>query len=390
MIEDNTPANSETNTANGIWADFMNWLSIRTGLGVCWLQCIGLIIGSLIAFLVSEKLHQTTWDSAALLFRIATVLAAVGAVVVLLPSVGRRIVVSLVILFHFGGILTAVTAVTPSPWLSTQIWTTVYRPYLYFLWLNNAYHFYSPEPGPANLMWFCIEYEPDPDGQKYFRWVLVPDLDQDGHPSNPDGSRIWSGTEYTRRLSLAEYTGTGSIVRADFYELLPKRIFAGQREGIPPLSPYDMSYDRQYREPADLAKRWVQSYVRHVAHTYRHERKPEKPVIGVKLYRVIHQYVDPARFQAGLDPNDRKLYWPFYYGDFDKDGNMKKECEERDVDMNTGQYRIDRPDPFLYWLIPIDYVARHAQGGDFEKADSNLQRGEPGREKTDNGTEEKQ
>src|SRR5260370_33495525 len=81
MIEDNTPANSETNAANGIWADFMNWLSIRTGLGVRWLQCIGLIIGSLIAFLVSEKLHQTTWDSAALLFRIATGLAAVSAVV---------------------------------------------------------------------------------------------------------------------------------------------------------------------------------------------------------------------------------------------------------------------------------------------------------------------
>src|SRR5438105_2158625 len=136
MIEDNTPANSEPDAANGIWADFMNWLSIRTGLGVCWLQCIGLIIGSLIAFLVSKKLHQTTWDSAALLFRIATVLAAVSAVVVLLPSVGRRIVVSLVILFHFGGILTAVTAVPPSPWLSTQIWNTVYRPYLYFMWLN--------------------------------------------------------------------------------------------------------------------------------------------------------------------------------------------------------------------------------------------------------------
>src|SRR6266571_1433797 len=127
MIENNTPANSETDAENGIWADLMNWLSARTGLGVCWLQCTGLILGSLIAFLVSEKLHQTTWDSAALLFRIATVLTAIGAVVVLLPSVGRRIVVSLVILFHFGGILTAVTSVTPSPWLSTQIWNTVYR-----------------------------------------------------------------------------------------------------------------------------------------------------------------------------------------------------------------------------------------------------------------------
>src|SRR5262249_51727018 len=31
---------------------------------------------------------------------------------------------------------------SPSPWLSTQIWTRIYRPYLEFLYLNNAYHFY--------------------------------------------------------------------------------------------------------------------------------------------------------------------------------------------------------------------------------------------------------
>ena len=373
MIEDNAPANSETDTANVIWADFMNWLSIRTGLGVRWLQCIGLIIGSLVAFLVSERLHQTTWDSAALLFRIATVLAAIGAVVVLLPSVGRRIVVSLVILFHFGGILTAVTSVTPSPWLSIQIWTTVYRPYLYFLWLNNAYHFYSPEPGPANLMWFCIEYEPDPDGTKYFRWVMVPDLDKDGHPVNPDKSRVWSGTEYTRRLSLGEYTGTGGLVRVDFYELLMKREMAGRREGIPLRSPYDISYDKQYREPADVAKRWVQSYVRHVANTYPHESKPEKPVIAVKFYRIIHQFVLPGELEEGRNPNDEMQYWPFYYGKFDKDGNMKKECEERYVDMNTGEYRIERHDPFLYWLIPMDSLVRHAHGPGFEKSVSNIE-----------------
>src|SRR5438128_1842535 len=186
MIEDNIGITSETGTSNGIWVDFVNRLSVRTGLAVHWLQFIGLVIGALAAFLASEAFHRIPWDSAALLFRIATVLAAVGAVVVLLPSVGRRIVISLVILFHFGGIITAVTSVNPSPWVITQLWTSVYRPYLYFMWLNNAYHFYSPEPGPANLMWFCIEYEPDPDGTKNFRWVLVPDLDGDGHPVNPD------------------------------------------------------------------------------------------------------------------------------------------------------------------------------------------------------------
>jgi len=389
MIESNIETNSDRDTSDGIWANFMNWLSDRTGLGIQWLQFIGLLIGALAAFLISERLHQTTWDSAALLFRIGTVVSAVGAVIVLLPAVGRRIVISLVILFHFGGILTAVTAVNPSPWLSTQIWTTVYRPYLYFLWLNNAYHFYSPEPGPANLMWFCIEYEPDPDGRKNFRWILIPDLEK-GHPVNPDGSRIWSGTEYTRRLSLAEYTGTGSVIPPDLYDRLARRLIAGQNQDIPLFSPYELPYEKQYREPQDIAKRWVQTYVRHVAHTYKHENKNkrDRAVKSVKFYRVIHQYVDPGKFDAGLDPKDSKLYWPFYYGEFDSDGNMKKECEERFVDLDTGRYRVERHDPFLYWLIPIDYVARHAQGGDFDKADSNLLG--PGQEKSDKGMEEKQ
>jgi hypothetical protein len=353
------------------------------------MQFIGLLIGSLACFLASEAFHKIPWDSAALLFRVSTVVAAVGAIVVLLPSVGRRIVISLFILFHFGGILTAVTAVTPYPWLSMQIWTTVYRPYLYFLWLNNAYHFYSPEPGPANLMWFCIEYEPDPDGIKNFRWVLVPDLDK-GDPINPDGSRIWSKTEYTRRLSLGEYTGSGSAIGGELYELLFRRLAAAQREGIPPLSPYDVPYEKQYREPSAVGKRWVQTYVRHVAHTYKHPNKPDRPVVGVKFYRVIHQFIDPGKYNAGLDPNARELYWPYYYGEFDADGNMKERCEERFIDLDTGQYRVERHDPFLYWLIPIDYVARHAQGGDFEKADSNLQRSEPGQESNDKGKEEKQ
>jgi hypothetical protein len=383
MIENNIEITSETGTSNGIWADFTNRLSVRTGLAVHWLQFIGLVIGALAGFLASEAFHRIPWDSAALLFRIATVLAAVAAVVVLLPSAGRRIVISLVILFHFGGIITAVTSVNPSPWVVQQIWTSVYRPYLYFLWLNNAYHFYSPEPGPANLMWFCIEYEPDPDGTKNFRWVLVPDLGGDGHPVNPDKSPVWTGTEYTRRLSLAEYTGTGGVIPADFYELLTRRVMAGQRDGIPPFSPYEVSFDKQYREPLDLAKRWVHSYVRHVAHTYKHENKPDRAVIGVKFYRVIHQYILPAELVAGRDPNEKRQYWPFYYGDFDKDGNMKKECEERSIDMDTGQYRIERHDPFLYWLIPFDNVARHAQGGDLEKADSNLMRVQPGEEKDD-------
>jgi hypothetical protein len=353
---------------DGIWTDFMKRLSARMGLSIVWLQFFGLLAASALAFLASEGLRQ--WQGA-FLFRITMVLAAVGAVVVLLPSVGRRIVISLVILFHFGGILTAVTCVNPSPWLSLQIWTHIYRPYLYFMWLNNAYHFYSPEPGPANLMWFCVEYEPDPDGTKNFRWVLVPDLDGNAEAHNPDGSRIWSGTEYTRRLSLAEYSGTGAVIPPNLLGLFQARLYVGQKDGIPLRDLNELWIDRQYREPNAPSKRWIQTYVRHVAHTFKHQSKPDRKVEGVKFYRVIHQYLLPGQLNDGVDPTNEWTYLAFYCGEFDKDGNMKESSATMGID-GTGRFQANRRDPYLYWLIPLRYIVRHAQGAEFEKADSNI------------------
>lgn len=375
MIDDNLAPKVGNKELTGIWAVFIHRLSTRSGLSVHWLQFLMLLIGSSAAFLASEWLHGISWNSAALLFRVATVVGAVGAVVVLLPSVSRRIVVSLVILFHFGGILTAVTSVPPSPWLSMQIWTTVYRPYLYFMWLNNAYHFYSPQPGPATIMWFCIEYEPDPDGTRNFRWVLVPDLDEDGRPVNPDGSLVFSGTEYTRRLSLAEYTGNAGVTPWYYYHLLERRLAAAQRDGIRPEDPKKVPYDQQYREPDPRSKRWIQTYVRHVAATYKYEDKVRQnlPVKTVKFYRVVHQILQPGQVTQGLNPNDPSLYWPYYHGEFDKDGNFTESCAKISINYD-GYFEMVPRDPYLYWLIPFDFVALHAQGRDFEKSHSNLPR----------------
>jgi hypothetical protein len=243
---------------------------------------------------------------------------------------------------------------------------------LYFLWLNNAYHFYSPEPGAANLMWFCIEYEPDPDGTKNFRWILFPDLDEDGRPIKPDGSLVFSGTEYTRYLSLGEYTGNSSLpIPWNLYQLLDQRLQAGREKGIPPDDPRKVAYEQQYREPDSRSKRWIQTYVRHVARTYKHENKPDRQVVSVKFYRVLHQILVPAQVNAGMDPNDRSLYLPFYCGKFDKDGNFTDDCVAISID-ELGRFHAERRDPFLFWLIPIDFVARHALGGDLEKSDVKL------------------
>src|SRR5262249_54099959 len=135
-----------------------------------------LATGSGLVLLCREALNEE-WDSLQMALGVFSAVAMVGALVVLLPRVGRRIVASLLLLFHFSGMLTASTAVAPpnapAPWLSMTLWCKVYRPYLQFAYLNNAYHFYSPEPGPPMLVWFRVEFE----GNAKAEWLKLTNRD---------------------------------------------------------------------------------------------------------------------------------------------------------------------------------------------------------------------
>jgi hypothetical protein len=242
-----------------------------------------------------------------------------AALLFLLPPTIRRAVVSLLIILHFGGILTAVMTVPPTPWLANVLWTRFYRPYLEFMYLNNAYHFYAPEPGPATLAWFYIKYE---DGS--VRWLETPR--RDAHAFT---------LQYQRRLSLGE----------SINQLLPppsvldpearhRRLTAGRLDGIPlhPALPETF----QYREPTPYSKRMLQTYARHVARTVLHPSDRSRRVTGVKIYRVVHRILNPLEVGRGADPAEDSLYLAYYQGEFDADGRLK-----------------DPSDPYLYWLIPI-------------------------------------
>ena len=47
------------------------------------------------------------------------------------------------------GLANAITSPPATPWLTTQTWVRLFRPHLEFCYVNNAYQFYSPQPGPA-------------------------------------------------------------------------------------------------------------------------------------------------------------------------------------------------------------------------------------------------
>jgi hypothetical protein len=300
---------------------------------------------ALLAYLGMDK----DWDSGQMFLGALVAVALGGSALVVLPSLIRRAVLSLLLVVHFGGMLTAVTAVDPprsqAPWVSMQLWARLYRPYLGFMYLANAYHFYSPDPGPPTLVWFHVRYADDS-----YRWVKIPTREE---------SPV--GMHYQRMLALTESTNSplpgaptqemlnmlrdqGQVIERDSWEEILHRRQLGAT--IPLFGPDpiqivpDLPMDVQYREPQDLAKVLIASYARHVALTYPHpEGKPSVNVTSVKVYRVTHNIISPAELGKGLSPLELHRYWPYFQGEFDPSGKL-----------------LNPRDPFLYWYLPIAYV----------------------------------
>src|SRR5262249_5157302 len=99
------------------------------------------------------------WDSFRMLVGVIAVIAAPGAVLAALPRKLALGLISLSFLFHYSSIFTATISPPTTPWAAIQMNARVFQPYMQFGYLGNAYHFYSPEPGPASHLFFLIYYE---------------------------------------------------------------------------------------------------------------------------------------------------------------------------------------------------------------------------------------
>jgi hypothetical protein len=335
-------------------------------------ESAGVLAGAAVLAMLCKMNMDPSWDSADVFLFAFIVIALTGSFIVLLPRTGRRIAAVAFVLFHFCGILTAVASVAPRndppPWLPTLIYCKFYRYYLFFTHFTNAYHFYSPDPGPPTLVWFHIEYA---DGSA--RWKKIP---------NRDESPI--GLHHQRMLAAAESTmnpPTQPILTQDLvkefeqktkykYELFPgiphpsgEEIFNRRRigaetykfvdpndkdkEGRPRPAPLYMIFEEsppisnvwisQYAEPTDFSKRLLASYARHVAHT---DPEPAK-VKAVRVYRLVHKMITPRELYEGKDPLEPTLFLSFYMGKYDPNGKI-----------------LDPEDPFLFWHVPIVRVSK--------------------------------
>lgn len=258
----------------------------------------------------------------------------------------RRRAVSALILFHFGGIITATLAIPPNPWLFSQIWMRIYRPYLEFMYLNNAYHFYSPEPGPACYLWFRLYFK-DAEGKDQAEWYKIPRLDENGRHHHGVAliyQRTISLTENTQlpaqiALDSPEYQARLAARLKHTPEAVEKEGIIGQRqvrlEDTVPMY-QGVPHAQQLKAPTPDTKKLVSSYVRHVAYKA-DELYPDWKLQKMRVYRVIHAI--PSRYlylEERMNPNDPGFYYPYYFGEYDLDGHL-----------------LDAKDPFLYWLLPI-------------------------------------
>lgn len=307
-------------------------------------------LGAAAALLGSFGL-PASWDSFPPLFRAAAGVGVAGMVVCVASNGWRVAIASAAVLFHFSGIFAATTSPPPQPWIVEQAWVRVYQPYLNFVYLRNAYHFYSPNPGPASLLVFLVKTETGVDPQtrqKQYKtqWVIM--------PKRPDDIRDPLGLSYYRRLSLTEHTargGSGLAFPTDRFEkeeVLWRRTL---KAGAIPLHPLDDRSD-QYRLPNTEIIRYVlPSYASHVIleHT---KDKEEAARTTVKIYRVEHRTTAVEQFVKQLpdgeyaSPYHPGTYRPYYQGEF---GFVP------DPD-NPGKAKIDLLNPkddMLYWLIPI-------------------------------------
>lgn len=298
------------------------------------------------------------WDSFRVFIVPVTAVAAIGAGLAAVPAGWRVRVFSAVIVAHFFGIFLATTIPGPYPWLVDQLYRRVYEPYLHFVYLRNAYHFYSPEPGPTSILLCLLKTETGEevgaDGvrRKTYdtRWVVI--------PRRPADVRDPMGVTYYRRLSLTDQVSHATKIPMNGGTLQKSEIL-GRRQlragsGNPAIPMHPMVGDAQYMLPnPEVIRYMLPSYAQYLLLEY----TPDAATAGkttVKIYRAEHQTLTVQSFigipEMGIprvDPYHPTTYWPYFLGEF---GFVK---DPADPGKPPRVELLDPQADMLYWMCPI-------------------------------------
>jgi len=334
--------------------------TVAAGLAVSWRPDLvkSWLLGAVVAAAATLG-TPAHWDSFRLLFAVIAFVALLRAGIVALPEQHRVKVVSALIVLHFFGILLATTSPNPTPWMVDQMYRRAYEPYLRFVYLRNAYHFYSPEPGPASILVALVKtYEGEETGAdgvarpKYrTQWMVLPRRSAAG-PDAPSDVKDPLGVSYFRRLSLTDAISHGAPdMNYESFEKSEGRFRRQQLtlQGNNPYIPWHPNFLPlyQYRVPHPRVTRYVlPSYAQHILMNL---SEKEQGRSTVKLYRVEHRTLNVEGYLGVVskrpgDPYYPTTYLPYYYGEY---GFRKDAAGETRVDL------LDPQEPMLYWIVPV-------------------------------------
>ncbi len=320
-------------------------LSLRADAPTVWLVAA-------LTFAANSFGFPAHWDSGRTLMHVLTAAALVGAALTAMPRLARRVVIVAFVAFHFSSLLVATTWPESTPWITNQLGQRFYLPFMQFTYLRNAYHFYSPEPGPASHLFFLLTYELDETdpatGKKKTvnEWVTLPRRDTQ-----------WKdplGQTYYRRLSITENAvrvAADPGTATDEGRQARKRrddVAFGLLPGVRKIPHASSAYEPEFRwrmpPQADVTRFLLPSFTRHLAEVY---SSPGYRVVNVKAYRAEHRIVTTQYFVTqNMSPFHPTLYRIYFLGDYDAGGHL-----------------LDPQDPMLYWIVPVEPTAgRHDLG----------------------------
>lgn len=218
-----------------------------------------------------------------------------------------KLIISLVILFHFSAIFSHVLS-GGGPFVMRQL-ASLYRPYLKTMWLDNAYRFYAPDPGSTEVLWYKLQYE--------------------------DGSTRW--TQVPRREDF--------YLRMPFQRTMSIALLGSMMVEKEPVSPKDDSasvasvlVNNQVAMKSVLTASgeiFFRSYARHIGRKERVHPETGSPLVSMDCYLVHYLIRNPMQMRMNYDMYDPRMLDVQLIGTFSPDGvisNFQQGFKEKMAD----------------------------------------------------------
>ncbi len=196
----------------------------------------------------------------------------------------KRWALNVVLVVHLGALLLMVGSSGSGTYASPPLIVraaTFTGPYVRFTGMQNGYRFFAPDPGPATILWFRLNYE-----NGAVRWGESPSR------GRTQGSLAYQREFYPAMMLGMQTASPGTPIV----------------EGYPHLTEIGLTY--------------ASSYARHLAASWNKvgEEAMVAKVRTVQIFIVTHAIRTPTQVRMNWSADDLRLYQAVDLGEFDAEG----------------------------------------------------------------------